>query len=506
MKMSRTSGRLRDAIRSCCLVCCVALIAVHAAAQAGAPDKSPVQAKHTGPASTVERADAGTIAVLMVSDIHFEPFWDPAKAVKLAAAPASEWHAILAAPASPDQAARFVAVEQGCHTRGEDTTFALFASSLRAMRAHAAGAKFVTVSGDLMSHAFDCKFDAVFPKAEKGDYSAFAAKTVEYVVDELRAMLPGVPVYAALGNNDSGCGDYKLDANSEFLAATGKALVADVPPAEQARALETFAAGGYYSVSLPSPMKNARLLVLNDIFMSRQYTTCGGTPDPAPAVEQITWLQKEIAAARANNQKLWVMSHIPPGINPYSTISKMRNICGGKAPDFFLSSDDLANALAGSGDVVQLAIFAHTHMDELRLIGAGGKDPVAMKMVASISPIDGNSPSITVARIDPADDLMKDYRVFVASNTTGIGTVWNEEYDFVKSLHEPAFSAPALEHMIAGFKADPNAATEASHNYLAHYYVRDASLALQAFWPEYVCALGNYTAESFKSCMCSGGQ
>ena len=32
------------------------------------------------------------------------------------------------------------------------------------MRADAPAAKFITVSGDLMAHNFDCKFNTVFPR------------------------------------------------------------------------------------------------------------------------------------------------------------------------------------------------------------------------------------------------------------------------------------------------------------------------------------------------------
>jgi len=44
-----------------------------------------------------------TVPALLLSDIHFEPFWDKAKAPQLAVAPVSEWKAILAAPSSPDR-------------------------------------------------------------------------------------------------------------------------------------------------------------------------------------------------------------------------------------------------------------------------------------------------------------------------------------------------------------------------------------------------------------------
>ena len=52
-------------------------------------------------AAAQTHAPATTISALMVSDIHLDPFYDPAKAKQLAAAPASEWEQILSSPDSP---------------------------------------------------------------------------------------------------------------------------------------------------------------------------------------------------------------------------------------------------------------------------------------------------------------------------------------------------------------------------------------------------------------------
>ena len=449
-----------------------------------------------------------TVPVLMVSDIHFEPFFDPGKVARLAAAPVSEWKGIFAAPASPERAQRFERLQAACHAKGIDTSYALYASSLQAMRADAAGARFITLSGDLMAHGFSCKYATLFPHAAAEAYRTFAVKTVEFVMAELRGAFPGVPVYAALGNNDSGCKDYKLDPDGAFLADLGPTMTADVPADEREEALREFAEGGYYGVSLPAPMRDARLLVTDDIFMSKKYSTCGGKPDPEAAAAQIAWLRRQLESARRYREKVWVMSHIPPGVDPYSTISKMKNVCAGQEPTMFLSSEALPEAIAEFGDVVPLAIFAHTHMDELRLLRAAKVDDeeVALKMVPSISPVDGNNPSFVVARVDPATAVMTDYRVIAASNQTGVGTEWSEEYDFDKTYGVTEFSAETLEKLIAGFRADPGAKTAASESYLRYYFVKDRSMELKMFWPEYVCALGNDTAEGLRGCMCGGGE
>ena len=59
-------------------------------ATVSAQDAQPDSARHHG------------VAALMVSDIHFEPFWDPAKAAELESAPARSWDAILAGPLGAD--------------------------------------------------------------------------------------------------------------------------------------------------------------------------------------------------------------------------------------------------------------------------------------------------------------------------------------------------------------------------------------------------------------------
>jgi sphingomyelin phosphodiesterase acid-like 3 len=455
----------------------------------------------------VHRAEVGnTASALLLSDIHFDPFHDPGKVAQLVETPASEWDAILAEPASANQPAAFAALQRQCNVRGVDTSYELFQSSLQAERREARDAKLITVSGDLIAHGFSCRFAALVPGKTPGFYSAFAAKTVEYVTSQLRKAFPGVPVYVALGNNDSGCGDYRLDGGSDFLTAAAKSVVAGLPKsADLKEASADFTAGGYYSVMMAAPMTNTRLIVLDDIFMSQKYVTCGGQQNAGAAAAQIAWLQRELAQARRRKQRVWVMGHIPPGVDIYSTFREMRNVCGNEKPKMFLSSDQLGDTLVENADVVRLGLFAHTHMDEIRLLepegGTNGGD-VAIKMVSSISPINGNNPSFTVARVDTAAATLADYQVFAASNLTGVNASWSKEYDYAQTYHRSAFSAATAKTLIEEFRADPNAATSASRSYIDDFFVGDHSSLIKPLWPEYVCALSHYKAEGFDRCVC----
>jgi sphingomyelin phosphodiesterase acid-like 3 len=452
-------------------------------------------------------APPATAPVLMVSDIHFEPFWDPGKAAQLAAKPESEWTNILASDPSPDREAQFDAIQQACHTRGSDTSYPLFASSLKAMKTNAAGAKFMTLSGDLISHSFSCKFAKVFPNAKAADYRIFVEKTIKFVIGSLRGALPGIRVYASLGNNDSDCGDYQLDAGSSFLHDLDKVFTADVFTLDLQEAQADFAIGGNYNSTLPKPFGDTRLLVLDDLFMAQKYQNCAGEYDPAEATRQTAWLRTELDQARQAKVKVWVMAHIPPGVDAYGTASKGKDICAGQEPTMFLSSDDLPNALASYGDVISLAIFAHTHMDEMRLLLSNdtlhSDDAVPVKLVPSISPIDGNNSSIILAQVDTHTGTMVDYRVIAASNQTGVDTMWTEEYDYTQAYSEPAFTDTALSTLIAEFRADTGAKSPFSQAYIHNYFVGDRSSELAPYWPIATCGLINMSADSFRACACS---
>jgi sphingomyelin phosphodiesterase acid-like 3 len=496
------------------ITCGLWLLILAASALCGRADAQtahPSQDKERRNPDAVGAAD-GTIPALLVSDIHFDPFHDPGRVQQLVHAPISQWIPILRPPSSPQEQQAFAALQQTCHVRGIDTPYALLRSSLEAMRVQQPDAKFITVSGDLIAHSFSCKYATLFPHAAAGDYQAFVLKAISFVVEQLRADFPGGPVYVALGNNDTGCGDYRLDANSEFLARTGEVVATGVPPSEQDQVKKEFAAGGYYSVLMGAPMRGTRLLVVNDLFMSPTYSTCAGKPDPAPAMAQLAWLREQLAQARRMGQKVWVMGHIPTGIDPYSTMARFKDVCGSESAAMFLTSDKLADLLVEYADVVRLGIFAHSHMDEIRLLKADGNalqgssdKGVAVKLVPSISPVDGNNPSFMVAQVNPVSAFLWDYAVIAASNQTGIGTTWSREYDYVQAYRADQFSPVELEKLIGEFRQDRRGTTAESEEYIRDYFVGGAP-ELKPFWPQYVCSMANHTAKGFAACVCSAAK
>lgn len=453
-------------------------------------------------------ADSGATA-LMISDIHFDPFHDPGKARQLAHTPVAQWESVLKSPPSPDQQQAFDDLQKQCGARGIDTSFPLLVATIQAMHERQSDPDFITITGDLIAHGFECRYKATVQDSTAQGYTEFAANTIQFVMDQLRGSFSGVPIYTSLGNNDSDCGDYQIDTHSAFLARTGATLADALPPGERRHAQAEFATGGYYSVTMAPPLLDTRVIVLNDVYFSPKYKNCAGKPDPSAGAAEIGWLGQTLAQAHENGQNVWVMGHIPPGVNLYATVKKMSDVCGAGSAEMFMDSDKLDGLLTQYADIVRLGLFAHTHMDEVRLVVPDGGDPssgVPVKLVPSISSVDGNNPSFTVARVDPPTAALKDVDVFVASNQTGIHTTWSEDFDFDRSYGEPAFSAAAVGDLIAQFRRDPKAQTGASQQYLKSYFKGDAARELTPFWPQYTCSLGNLSAASYKACVCAAGK
>jgi len=471
-------------VRSITALCLSLLIACGVARAAGTPGSTPMPLPNA----------------LMISDIHFDPFYDPAKASKLAAAPASAWEAILASPDSPTQAADYTAMLATCKEKAPDTTYPLLASALRAIQQNAAGARFITVSGDLLAHEFSCRFATALPAGTPAQYEAFVEKTMQYIADKLEQTLPHATLYLSLGNNDSNCGDYKLDTGTPFLAAVAKIVGHGMGAAWSADAAKSFGNGGYYSVTMAAPMQSTRLIVVNDIFLGSTYKTCGGTADTTAGAQQMQWLQQQLDAARAQHQHVWVMGHIPPGVNPYSTLKRgPAAFCAAGKASMFMATEILGDTLAKNSDVIRLAIFAHTHMDELRLLGTGDNS-VAVKMVPSISPVNGNEPTFTVAQVDPASAELADYTVFNASDAAG--TMWAKEYTWSTTYGHKDFTPATLRAVTDAFRADPNAETPQSKAYI-HFFPSSSPMEeLSLVWPAYVCALTHEHAADYTGCVC----
>jgi sphingomyelin phosphodiesterase acid-like 3 len=168
----------------------------------------------------------------------------------------------------------------------------------------------------------------------------------------------------------------------------------------------------------------------------------------------------------------------------------------------FLSSEALGDTIAEFSDIIRLAIFAHTHMDEIKLIqGANGAVPV--KLVPSISPINGNEPGFIVAQVASQTATLKDYEVYSASSAQGTG--WGREYRYSAVYGLPDFSAASVKQLTSQLIDDKSGEDDTSRAYERYFLAGGgtfAALGLQRLWPEYSCSLRERDPAAFHLCMC----
>ncbi len=445
------------------------------------------------------------VSAVLLSDLHFDPLHDPAKVARLVEAPVEAWDKILAEPDSPTQAADFSAMQTECSTRGVDPDNALLNSALKAAHEQAPEARFVTVTGDLLVHDFGCRYHAMtHGKAAPGTGVMLIEKSVNYVIRRVDAAFPSTAVYFTLGNNDSSCGDYHLAPHDRFLAATSAGVLRGLrgaSPAELKTAQQTYEQGGFYSVPLAG-LEKTRVIALDDIYSSALYADCAPTKTANEAAEQLQWLDHELTLAKERGEKVWLLGHIPPGPDAFSTLKHLRSMCT-RPPTMFLASDALADTLVRHADVIRIALFAHTHEDEFRLLErAGNPAAVPVKLVPAVSAINGNLPAFMIAQVNRASAIVDDYSIFMQPVGASSAAAWTREYSFRATYHLPNFSAQSVRTLVEQMQADKSGVRPESQAY-QKFFLTGESSPLFLVWPQYTCALSHDRDSDFRQCMCA---
>jgi sphingomyelin phosphodiesterase acid-like 3 len=415
---------------------------------------------------------------LLIADLHFDPLSDPAIVKQLIAAPVSEWESIFVDSG-----------QTGYAHSPQDSNYPLLNSALSAA-ASQTPIDFGIALGDYLRH----DFEAAFVKAggDANDFSAFATKTAVYVSHTLQTKL-GVPVYLALGNDDSPCGDYQMTPGGPFLAALADSLDVLVQNPEAAA---DFRAGGFYELPHPT-VPNYRILVLNSVLWSSNYSNCGADQSD-PGAAELDWLSSKLYRAKALGNRVILVMHIPPGIDSYSSAK-----AGSDKPATEFWQDRYFTRfgvlMQSYGEIVEIAFAGHTHMDDFRVLGsASGGVPIAFRITPAVTPIFGNNPAFSVFDYNLSTCAVSDIATyFLDLAKGGDNPQWALEYRFSKAYGYSAYTAANLEALIDAIQADPNI-----RQAFAGYYAGSAPSPINPKnWPFYICAQAHFTATDYSSCV-----
>ena len=444
---------------------------------------------------------------LIVSDIHFNPMADASLVVKLAAADPEQWEAILAQ-------SKNTAFSQ----YGEDTNWWLLQSALDAMRATMPHPAFIMSNGDMLAHHFPQTFTNATHDEDREDYRKFVRKTLQFLALEFRKRYPDTAIFVTPGNNDNECGNYSIYAGGDFLHDTAE-LTRNLAHGDK-ELVESWEALGSYDIPNPA-IHGMRIISMNTVFLSEMYKAadfkegCAIVSSPAPT-ELLTWLESRLASARQAHEKVWLMFHIPPGIDSYTTIHKYQALLKGKpnANDEKLcasaivpmwvpkSTEEFDKLLEKYQDVVVASFAGHTHSDEFRVINAAAKEPQFVLVSSAISPIYNQNPGFRVVTF-ANDGSLRDNTVYYLTNLLfASGTTpgeWKREYTFSEQWKLPKLDGASLATLYTRIQSQPSTGDE----WLRLYNVSSSAayLPVNALLG-FACAIEGLDPDSYSECYC----
>lgn len=414
---------------------------------------------------------------VVISDIHFNPLADPALIQQLTSAEPSQWEPILAGDV-PSEVQKY----------GDDASWPLLSALVRGLQNVQPKPKLIILTGDIFPHKFQEKFVAASGSKDAAGFRSFSMKTFAFVALELQKAAAGIPILYTVGNNDQECGDYALQPHGPFLEDSADSVhaLAHLSPNEQT----DWSSLGNYVV--PNPLaKHHQVFALNTNFWSRRYTNSCGSKTDDPGTEVLAWLSNRLQEARKRRDKVWLVYHIPPGIDGHAS-SRTNQV----VPMWKQSYADGFNKILDQyRTTIELNLAGHTHLDDIRLVKTQHATTLVL-INPGVSPNVGQNPAFRIITVDsharPVDLL----------------TYYMPSFDtFDWKLEYGALEAYGLRHIDArnyqAFYNQLEKSTTASDKWKLNYSVsRPAGLSdKKAYQRSLYCATGNTDTEGFEACL-----
>ncbi|MEI6094835.1 MAG: metallophosphoesterase [Gammaproteobacteria bacterium] len=266
--------------------------------------------------------------------------------------------------------------------------------------------QFIILLGDLAGHIRQSQQDVI--------------DNERIVMTTMKAAFPNTPIFYNFGNNDSLTADYGLFLSPDLKSAyrspldliksvwphglflsTGKVCkYHDTYPC----LIKTNTSNGYYSAYLKP---HFRLISLNSVMFSpkqRGYTNLN-------ILDQLQWLERQLKEVEESHETALLVMHVPPGDNIYKAYfwSETAFWSYDEAQKFNQLIRDYRLSITG-------ILAAHTHKDEIKLMGMGGAAIAGVYLNPALSTSHGNAPAVRSYVLNRAENTsrwdLSDYRTY----------------------------------------------------------------------------------------------
>jgi sphingomyelin phosphodiesterase acid-like 3 len=423
--------------------------------------------------------------LLSVSDIHFNPYYDPSLVDTLVTSDITKWQGILQSSA------------QGPNGYNSDPNYALFRSALAAMKQQNPNPSFIIISGDFLCHDFQGSFSKY--SSYPDSLHSFTAKTVRFIAYMLDSYFPKTIILPVLGNNDSDCGDYMLQPGGPFLNTFARAfapLLRNGNAKKDSSFIAQFSKGGYYTYPFPNGVKG-KLVMVNSVFFSANYMNNCGDPTATPGAEELTWIDSVMASGTL---PAWLVYHIPPGINVHSTAYGYGS-CESKI-EMMWSADMNAQFLGlvqKHAPKIKAMLAGHTHMDDFRVIYNKGIPVSFIHITPAVSPLFGNNPGFQRISWNSLTLGLQNAETFYL-NLGKKASTWIPEYNFQKTYGVVGINGNTLNNVRQKILID----SSYRNRYINLYKVSNPNSTEinQQNWKAFWCGTGALTQQDYSNCWC----
>ena len=225
-----------------------------------------------------------------------------------------------------------------------------------------------------------------------------------------------------------------------------------------------------------------------------------------PTVDaQLAWFDHTLARAKLAGKKVWLLMHMPPGADKYSTAQDNLDANGQLTTTTMRWNQNyqisFLKILYKYPGLIAQMLTAHTHMDEYRLVSPG----IAANSTPSIAPYFGNNPAFKIFTFSGETFESTDY-TSLNCDLSASTPQFNFYYTFSTAYLLQGFLNNSLLQLYPQLAADnAKQAFYRGHYFSGHIYTvpfgNEFYPITDKTWPVYWCGIGHMGEQGIIDCV-----
>uniref|UniRef100_A0A673MKE3 Acid sphingomyelinase-like phosphodiesterase n=1 Tax=Sinocyclocheilus rhinocerous TaxID=307959 RepID=A0A673MKE3_9TELE len=301
----------------------------------------------------------------------------------------------------------------------------------------------------------------------------------------IKSTFPNTKVYSAMGNHDYHPKNQMPPEKSNIYEQTANLWHDWLHAASK----ETFKIGGYYTEKLLN-QTGFRVVVLNTNLYYDQNKLTENIKDPA---DQLSWADKVLQDAAKNNEKVYIIGHVPPGF-----FEKKRDKAWFRK-EFNKRYIDLIQKHSA---VIQGQFFGHHHTDSFRMFySSKGTFNWVTNCVTFYG---GNNPGIRIFEYDTKTLLIKDILTYYLNLTYAnkVYERWEKEYRLTEAFRVPDASPASMHRVMERITSDKCYLQKYFEFNSVNYDLTECHADCRV---DHVCAMREVDFEAYEKCVVKEG-